>query len=161
MVRWTSRFAASLAVAGGLLTGCVQAAPPTASPGTVIPSFTCAEPQRTPLPEWARGGFTPPDQPVLNVVGEKGAVIAVLFGWPLREKQPEGKNNKVLWIAKSGQVGPLVIEGVRGGDGATARRVLADGPGPSIVDLPQGCWRLDLSWPGAEDRLYLRYLEPA
>lgn len=37
----------------------------------------------------------------------------------------------------------------------------ARGPRPSIVDLPTGCWRLDLSWPGGEDRIYLRYLEPA
>jgi hypothetical protein len=83
-----------------------------------------------------------------------------LFGLPLREKPFEEKSNKVLWIAKNGQGGPL-LEALRNGDGAPTHREIPGGPGPSIVDLPTGYWRLDLSWPGGEERIYPRYLEPA
>jgi hypothetical protein len=88
-------------------------------------------------------------------------VIAVPLGWPLRDKQPEGRANKVLWIANIGGGGPLVIQARREADTDTVRREVAGGPGPSIIDLPgKGCWQLDLSWPGGEDRVYLRYLGP-
>jgi len=45
--------------------------------------------------------------------------------------------------------------------GPTVERVIAAGPGPSIVDLPQaGCWRLRLTWSGAIDTLDLVYRAP-
>jgi hypothetical protein len=79
----------------------------------------------------------------------------------LRDKQPEGKSNKVLWVADLSTGGPLVIQARRETDTQTVRREVANGPGPSIIDLPgKGCWQLDLSWPGGEDRIYLRYLGP-
>ena len=42
---------------------------------------------------------------------------------------------------------PLRIEAVLDGNGRTAHREVAGGPGPSIVDLPEaGCWHLTLDW---------------
>jgi hypothetical protein len=115
----------------------------------------------SPLPEWARTGFTPPDQDVAHIASVQGHVVAVPFGWPLREKQPEGRSNKVLWFADLDTGGPLVIEARREADTNSVRREVADGPCPSIIDLPgKGCWQLDLSWPGGTDRVYLRYLGP-
>jgi hypothetical protein len=88
-------------------------------------------------------------------------IIAVPFGWPLRERQPAGRANKVLWIAQRNDGGPMVIEATPEDGGPTVRRELADGPGPSIVDLPRaGCWRLTLRWSGLSDRIALRYLGP-
>jgi len=37
-------------------------------------------------------------------------------------------------------------------------RTVGDGPGPSIVDLPEaGCWKLDLTWGDHTDHLELAY----
>ena len=42
--------------------------------------------------------------------------------------------------------------------GTDRDRLLADGPGPSIVDLPSpGCWSLDLTWGSHHDHLDLAY----
>jgi hypothetical protein len=46
----------------------------------------------------------------------------------------------------------------RSADGTqTLSREVAGGPGPSIVDLPAGCWHLTLTWSGHTDALDLRY----
>jgi hypothetical protein len=88
-------------------------------------------------------------------------VVAVPFGWPLRDKQPKDRANKVLWVADVSTGGPLVIQARRESDTEVVRREVTGGPGPSIIDLPaKGCWQLDLSWPGGADRIYLRYLGP-
>ena len=113
------------------------------------------------MPAWARAGFTPPDQPVAHLLSVEGHMVAVPFGWPLREKQPEGRSNKVLWVADRDEGGPMTIDARRESDREPVHQEIADGPGPSIVDLPgHGCWQLDLAWPGDHDRIYLQYLEP-
>jgi hypothetical protein len=33
-----------------------------------------------------------------------------------------------------------------------------NGPGPSGVDLPAGCWRVKARWPGGQDELDLTYV---
>lgn len=136
--------------------------PASDSSGATASAFTCSEPEVTPLPEWARAGFSPPDQSVAHFVGARGNIVAVPFGWPLRQQQPAGRSNKVLWVAQQANAGPLTIEAHRQGQADPVHREVANGPGPSIIDLPaKGCWRLDLSWPGGADSVYLRYLGPA
>jgi hypothetical protein len=131
--------------------------------GSPAPSpFVCPDPTTSPLPEWARTGFTPPDQPVAHLTSEQGLMVAVPFGWPLRERQPAGRANKILWIAQRMDGGPLILDARREGDAAPVRRELPGGPGPSTVDLPgKGCWQVDLSWSGVHDRIWLRYLGAA
>ena len=51
--------------------------------------------------------------------------------------------------------GPQRLTAVQGGRRVT--RVVESGPGPSSVDLPEGCWRISARWPGGEDELELRY----
>jgi hypothetical protein len=151
----------ALILLGGLaLAGC-STGTPTPPPSRPPAVFACSEPTTSALPEWARSGFSPPDQPVSQLLAEGGHIVAVPFGWPLRSKQPEGRSNKVLWIADLSTSGPLVIEARRESDTDVVRREVPNGPGPSIINLPgQGCWQLDLSWPGGTDRIYLRYLGP-
>jgi hypothetical protein len=99
---------------------------------------------------------------VAHLLSVAGHIVAVPFGWPLRSKQPEGRSNKVLWVADRDEGGPMTIDARRESDSQPVHRELADGPGPSTVDLPRkGCWRLDLAWPGGRDRIYLEYLGPA
>lgn len=153
-------------VTGALLAGCASPSPsttPTQATDTGSWAAVCADPVLSPLPEWARTGFNPPDQPVAQIWAEQGSIVAVPFGWPLRPQQPAGRQNKVLWIAKEGRGGPMKIAAqLDGAGGEVVYRELPDGPGPSTVDLPTpGCWRLDLSWPGGQDRIYLRYFGPA
>jgi hypothetical protein len=99
---------------------------------------------------------------VAHLLSIDGHIVAVPFGWPLRSKQPEGRSNKVLWVADRDDGGPMTIDARREPGTQLVHRELPDGPGPSIVDLPaQGCWQLDLIWPGGRDRIYLQYLGPA
>ena len=115
-----------------------------------------------PLPEWARTGFTPPDQDVRYVIGEKRRIVGVVFGYPLQAPaQDDGRNNKILWVsntAKQGAPPDLVIVGHLDGTSVMARRTVTGGPGPSIVDMPRaGCWTFDLTWSGVHDRLAVPY----
>lgn len=159
------RGSSGMGVSVGVLVGLVVAGcstPSTSSESRPAPvAFACQEPSVGPLPVWARAGFSPPDQPVAHLLSVDRHVVAVPFGWPLREKQPPGRANKVLWVADEAGTGPMTIEARRDTDPELVRRELPNGPGPSILDLPhQGCWQLDLSWPGGRDRIYLRYLGP-
>ena len=148
----------------GILAGCALSPPPAAPiPGLDDPrtAFVCPQPTVGPLPVWARTGFTPSDQPVAHLVSVEGHIVAVPFGWPLRSRQPKDRSNKVLWVADRDEGGPMTIDARRESDAEPLHRELPEGPGPSIVDLPaQGCWRLDLAWPGGRDRIYLAYLGP-
>jgi hypothetical protein len=93
-----------------------------------------------PLPGWARSGFSPPDQPVPFVLGERGMILGVLFGQPLSAPPAPDRGNKILWVTRERHpVGPLTI---------TA----------SLVDLPTpGCWHLALAWAGHTDRVMVAY----
>ena len=141
-----------------LLSGCTNSVEPVPAPTTAA---QCKEPTFGPLPEWARAGFTPPDQPTTYFMGASGRIVGVAFGWPLRKAQPTGKQNKILWIAGS-EGGPLRIIATREGSGETVTREVEGGPGPSIIDMPSdGCWRFDLRWTGGSDQMYVRYGEPS
>lgn len=85
-------------------------------------------------------------------------MIAVPFGWPLRApRQTAGKNNKILWVARSGS-GPLKIVANEQTTRRTVTVVLPGGPGPSIVNMPApGCWRFTLSWGNRRDTIDIRY----
>lgn len=121
------------------------------------PAGCAADVAPAPLPEWARGGFSPPDQAVPYVVGEGGTILGVLFGQPFSAPPAPDRGNKILWVTRDPHpAGPLTITATHDGDVAT--REIADGPGPSLVDLPApGCWRLALAWPGHTDRVTVTY----
>jgi hypothetical protein len=106
------------------------------------------------LPTWARTGFSPDGLHTPHVFGANGDIVGILFG-ELRAHQPEGTNNKILWVAKNGD-GTLHISAQLEGSDTTETRTV--NLGPSIVDLPTaGCWQLKLTWPGHSDTIAFRY----
>lgn len=117
--------------------------------------------QPTPLPEWARAGFTPPDQAVPYVLGDEGDMVAILWDThhPLEAPPAEGENNKILWVARVGPAdGPLEIRATLESTGQTVTRTVSPAPGPSGIDLPSaGCWSVDLAWGSHRDHLMLGY----
>jgi hypothetical protein len=117
-----------------------------------------------PLPKWARTGFSPPDQDVRYVMGEKGRILGVVFGYPLQAPahvRDDDRNNKILWVSNTAEQGAppdLVIAASLNGTSVRAKRTVSGGPGPSIIDMPQaGCWTFDLTWSGVHDRLAVPY----
>ncbi len=106
------------------------------------------------LPTWARAGFSPEGLHTPHVFGANGEIVGILFV-ELRAHQPEGTNNKILWVAKDG-LGALHITARLEGSDTTATRTV--NLGPSIVDLPAaGCWQMTLTWPGHSDTIAFRY----
>jgi hypothetical protein len=111
------------------------------------------------LPEWARTGFSEAEPRIAHVVGDDGRIAAVLFGDPLTAPPDADRGNKILWVARETPEPPaqLTIR-ARQGDRTETRTVDV---GPSNVDLPAGCWQLDLSWTGGgHDTLGLAYTKP-
>jgi hypothetical protein len=166
---------AALVLAAGGLMGCdgpddsgVEAgagSPAATSNGTVDPTAVatgtsgCTAPVTGPLPTWARAGFSG-DAVAIHVFGERGDIVAVLFGHPLRQPPAPGRNNKILWVSRVSQEpgDPLKIEAHLDGTGPAVLREVPGGPGPSIIDLPSpGCWRLDLAWSDHRDVVWLTY----
>jgi hypothetical protein len=137
--------------------------PPTSAPSAAaaaggVPQLGCAaDVAPAPLPGWARSGFSPPDQPVPFVLGERGTILGVLFGQPLSAPAAPDRGNKILWVTRDPHPpGPLTITAAL--DGAVATLEVPEGPGPSLVDLPTpGCWRLTLAWPDHTDRVAIAY----
>jgi len=116
--------------------------------------------ETSPLPVWARRGFTPPDQPVVHVSGLRGDIVGVVFGDPLRAPPIAGRNNKILWVARTWGV-PLKIHAALNGSSLAADREVAGGPGPSIIDMPKaGCWTFTLTWGGNQDQVAVPYTGP-
>jgi hypothetical protein len=119
------------------------------------------------LPVWMRAGFSGPNPRVPYVLGERGAIGGVVFGWPLKSPPLPGRNNKILWV---GRHTPKTVAALwirlqqMNGDqrvGAPVRKIIRGGPGPSIVDVPAaGCWRLTFTWSGRHDSLDLSYTAP-
>ncbi len=109
------------------------------------------------LPSWATTGFSDPHPRMPHVVGDAGRITAILFTDPLRAERTGEPQNKILWVSRDPQaaMSDLTIR-ARSGDEVLTRKV-PGGPGPSIVDLPRGCWALDLSWSGRTDHLRLQY----
>jgi hypothetical protein len=144
------------------LVGCTAEPSPVrpSSPTQAAPSPArtgCGSPVETgPLPEWARAGFSG-DSAMPHVTGDRGDIVAAIFGYPLAVSRPQGPTNKILWVSKiSTSPGDLVIEAKLDGSDVSASRRVAGGPGPSIIDLPQaGCWRMTLTWSGHTDVMEL------
>jgi hypothetical protein len=118
------------------------------------------------LPVWMRAGFAPGAR-VTHVLGERGAIGAVLWDKPLYSPPAQTVNNKILWVPRhpSRSIAAMWIKMQKMDGtqlvGAPVRRVIANGPGPSYVDAPSaGCWRLTLSWSGQKDTLDLSYVPP-
>jgi hypothetical protein len=141
----------SLVVAGAAAAVVVGVAGGSSSP-------SCrSDVQRGVLPEWARTGFSDPRPRMPHVLGREGELVAILFGDPLTAPPREDRSNKILWVAKrTPPPGPLRLTAER--DGRTLTREVESGPGPSGVDLPAGCWRIEARWPGGEDELELTYV---
>ena len=158
--RWLVGAIAVVALTGGLHT--------SSSPASSTAVTSCNEKIRHDvLPVWMRGGFSGPKPRVPYVIGERGAIGAVIFGWPLKSPESPGRANKILWVPRhySKTIAPFWIRlQLMNGDqpvGAPIRKIIATGPGPSIVDVPTaGCWRLALSWSGRRDTLDLNYSQP-
>ncbi|MGD9959512.1 hypothetical protein [Nocardioides sp.] len=134
-------------------------APP--SVGTPVTSTgTCQS--RVPakvLPDWATAGFSDPEPSIPYVLGDKGAIVAVLFAQPLSAPPSADHNNKILWVARSADFASDLEITARIADGSrTVTRTVAGGPGPSIIDLPEpGCWQLSLTWGDQSDSMALAY----
>lgn len=128
---------------------------PTTSSGCLV------DYQPAPLPEWARAGFTPPDQAVPYVLGDEGDMVAILWDThhPLEAPPAAGENNKILWVARVGAGdGPLEIRATLEGTGQAVTRTVSPAPGPSGIDLPSaGCWSVELTWGSHRDHLMLGY----
>jgi hypothetical protein len=117
------------------------------------------------LPDWADAGFSG-DARVPHVLGGKGDIVAVLFGYPLRQDRSDGSNNKILWVSRPATTSPdttsdtLVIIATLNGTDTRVTREVTGGPGPSIIDMPQpGCWHLELRWSGRIDTMDLVYAD--
>jgi hypothetical protein len=125
-----------------------------------VPPRACGSPVRAnALPQWARAGFSGDDSGTPHVYGDRGTILAVLFGAPLRSPPGQDRSNKILWVAKEPfERGDMTIAAQLDGTDVRADEKVPGGPGPSIVDLPRpGCWRLTLTWPGGTDTMDLVY----
>jgi hypothetical protein len=135
-----------------------------AAPRADLPASTggCAgQPPVSPLPVWARSGFTPPDIAMPHVMGAAGNIVAILWATPDALHAPPLPNraNKILWVSRLFSPGPMTIRATLAGSTRTATVNLPNGPGPSYVNMPApGCWTLHLSWGGHTDQLSLRYV---
>jgi hypothetical protein len=142
-----------------------QAHQPAAQPPLALISPASAngcagQPPVSPLPVWARAGFTPPEIAMPHVMGAAGNIVAILWATPNALHAPPLPNraNKILWVSRVSS-GPMTIQATLVGSTRTATMDLPNGPGPSYVDMPApGCWRLHLSWAGHTDQLSLRYV---
>jgi hypothetical protein len=170
------RFAAALAavavslVAVAACSGNPQQQPRQAQPSAAQPSLApispasangCArQPPVSPLPVWARPGFTPPDIAMPHVMGAAGNIVAILWATPNALHAPALPDmaNKILWVPRVSS-GPMTIRATLAGSTHTATVNLPNGPGPSYVNMPTpGCWTLHLSWGGHTDQISLRYV---
>ena len=154
---WRSCLSAVLALS--LAAGCSSVVPPTTSPPPVEDrtGWMCPDPTSAVLPAWAREGFPDSSRPIPYLRSTRQSIVAVPFGWPLSAPTNPGRSNKILWIAKEGGA-PLQIVAVEKATGLTATRDLPDGPGPSVVDMPNsGCWRFTLQWAEHTDEVFVRY----
>ena len=148
---------ATLAVALGALSSGFSSA---ASPGITCGSTV----QKGPLPVWARDGFHPPTTRVPHVLGRSGAIVAILFAYPLEAPPPTNHNDKILWVSRLPYTwrATLRISAQRMNGtqplGAPVQTNIKGGPGPSLINLTTpGCWRLSLRWAGHTDSLDLHY----
>jgi hypothetical protein len=141
--------------------GATQAS--AAHPGMVTSNGCVGQPPVSPLPVWARSGFSPADRAMPHVMGEAGNIVAILWAArdALHSPPLQDGNNKILWVSRIPLVAPnpLVITATLAGSTRTATVSVPGGPGPSTINLPAaGCWTFHLSWSGHTDELKLRYV---
>jgi hypothetical protein len=139
------------------------AQPHTAQAGAAVSNGCAGQPPVSPLPAWARSGFSPADQAMPHVTGEAGAIVAILWADrdALHSPPLPDRTNKILWVSKVPLAvpDPLVITATLAGATRTVTVSVPGGPGPSIINLPApGCWTLHLTWSGHTDELKLRYV---
>ena len=139
------------------------AQPGTAQAGAAASNGCAGQPPVSPLPVWARSGFSPPDQAMPHVLGEAGNILAILWANrdALHSPSLPDRSNKILWVSRIPLAAPdpLIIKATLADGTRTATVSVPGGPGPSIINLPApGCWTLHLSWPGHTDELKLRYV---
>ena len=147
---------ASTAQASAAQAGAAQA-------GALTSNGCAGQPPVSPLPVWARSGFSPADLAMPHVMGEAGNIVAILWAPrdALHSPPLHDRSNKILWVSRVPLVAPdpLVITATLAGSTRTATVSVPGGPGPSIIDLPApGCWTLHLNWSGHTDELELRYV---
>ena len=162
-----------IAVAAALAAGCTSAGQSAASrsPAATASSGQApasgggclAQPLVSPLPTWARAGFSDPAAPQPHVLGADGDIVAILWAVrdPLHAPPLADRANKILWVSRLPvqPLSPLKIRATLAGTGLNVSREVIGGPGPSYVDLPAaGCWILALSWSGRTDQVKLRYV---
>jgi len=143
-----------------LLAGCTAGPGPPAASSPAGPAPCRSTVTSDALPAWARGGFTGDGSGNPHVVSERGDLIAVLFDYPPRAGKDPQAGNKILWISRPPQqpLQPLRIEATLDGTTTPVERQVPEGAGPSTVQLPRpGCWRLQLTWSGHQDRMMLRF----
>lgn len=139
-----------------------ESTPSVAANASTPPSGVCRTTYpSTPLPKWARTGFSEAEPSVPHVLGDNGDMIAIVWvaRHPLSAPPSPDTSNKILWVARIGAGdGPLEIRATSEDSGRTVRRTMA-APGPSIIDLPSpGCWSFDLGWGRHHDHLQLGYV---
>jgi hypothetical protein len=119
------------------------------------------------LPAWTAPAFAASGtraSPWLYAVSQRGLVVAIVFGYPLRAGNPTDPANKVLWIMRLPRHGsPLAIDAR---PLTVAAPLVKDtwpadsSPGeiyPSYFNAPRaGCWRLTLRWAHHVDSIDLR-----
>jgi hypothetical protein len=96
-------------------------------------------------------------------LGRDRDIAALLWKNPLLAPPSATARNKILWVSRVPVNGSaLLIDAQRmiGSRpvGAVVRHRVDGGPGPSLVNLPAGCWRLTLHWSGHSDSLDVRYV---
>jgi hypothetical protein len=141
--------------------------------GAVAAALAGGRPCRSPvrrgvLPVWARTGFSDPRPRLPHVLGRRGLLAALIFGYPLSAPPTRDHGNKILWVSRARlrpgadlRLTARRMEGNRAVGGVVVR-VVRGGPGPSGIDLPRaGCWRLHAAWSGHVDTLDLVYRAPA
>jgi hypothetical protein len=111
------------------------------------------------IPPWATAGFSEAHPRMPHVLSDGGKITAIIFGDPLVSPPAKDRSNKILWVARdpTNAATELKIHAVSGA--RATDRVLKQGVGPSIVDLPAGCWQLTLTWADQHDTLDLRYTQ--
>jgi hypothetical protein len=87
-------------------------------------------------------------------MGANGSITAILF----KPTLSGGAKEKILWVSKFPVSGPEDLH-ITASDGVrTIKRVVPGGPGPSGIELPKGCWQLELRWGSHADSLSLHYV---
>ncbi len=157
--------AVAIAVLAIVVLGHARHAGRTAGPaGSGLAGMACRSQVRDRvLPRWARAGFSEARPRMHYAIGQSGRIAAIV--WTTLDSPPAaGHTNKILWVSRVAPraAGRFTIQAQRMGGanpvGAPVTRILAQGPGPSIINLPApGCWRMTLHWSGWTDHVDLQY----